>query len=98
MELRFTPLGLQDLDEIWSFVACDSLDAADKFIDRILEKCCLIAENPGLGRARDDLAEGVRGFPVGNYLIFYHVLGDALFVDRVLSGYRDLLAVFPNDH
>lgn len=97
MELRLTQLSRQDLDEIWSFIAGDSWDAADNFIDRILEKCCLVAENPGLGRAREDLAEGIRGFPVGNYLIFYHVSGDALFVDRVLSGYRDLIAAFPDD-
>jgi len=94
VQLRFTQRSRGDLDDVWDYIACDSIDEADGFIDRILRKCLLIAENPEVGRARDELVKGVRSFPVGNYLIFYHVSDDVVYVDRVLSGYRDLLAAF----
>ena len=94
MELRFTQRSRGDLDEIWDYIACDSVEEADGFVDRVLKTCVLIAGNPGMGRSRDELVEGIRSFPVGNYLVFYHLAEDAVFIDRVLSGYRDLLAAF----
>jgi toxin ParE1/3/4 len=43
-----------------------------------------------MGRARDDIASGVRHFPVGRYLIFYRVLDDGVEVVRYLHGMRRL--------
>ena len=40
--------------------------------------------------ARDDLATGVRYFPVGNYLILYRDLGDGIEVVRYVHGRRRL--------
>jgi toxin ParE1/3/4 len=50
-----------------------------------------LRDNPLAGRARPELAENVRSFPVGNYVIFYRPLQDGIEIVRVLSGYRDLL-------
>jgi toxin ParE1/3/4 len=50
----------------------------------------LLSEFPGLGRPRDELAESLRSFPVGNYVIFYLPLGDGINVIRVLHGARDI--------
>ena len=38
---------------------------------------------------REDLARGLRFYPVGNYLIFYTVGDDGITVARVLHGARD---------
>jgi toxin ParE1/3/4 len=94
LELRITARGERDLDDLWDYIARDSIGEADRFVDRVLERCRLIAGNPDIGRPRDDLVEGVRSFPVGDHLVFYHVEGETLFVDRVVSGYRDLPALF----
>ncbi len=52
------------LDEIWLFIAQDSLDAADRFVDFLTDKFPLLASSPRMGRRRDDLSPGLRGFPV----------------------------------
>lgn len=97
MKLRFTHRSRRDLDDAWDYISLDSLAVADRFVDRVIEKCRLIAENPQMGRARDELVEGVRSFPVDNYLIFYHSREGFVFIDRVISGYRDLLAAFDGE-
>jgi len=83
-----------DLREIWFYVARDNTDAADRFVDRIQKKCQLLAESPRIGRSRAELGPGLRSFPIGNYLIFYRSVHDGIEVVRILSGYRDLDALF----
>lgn len=53
------------------------------------------AERPGLGHARDDLAdETLRVWTVHSYLVIYRPETRPLQVVRVLSGYRDIAALF----
>ena len=49
-----------------------------------------LAGMPGMGRARDDLAAGLRSFPVGGFLIFSHALENGAEVVRVLHGARNI--------
>ncbi len=93
-QLRFNAQARFDLDDIWRYIAGRSIERADGFIDRIEEKCRLLAENPMLGRSREELAPSLRSFPVGNYLLFYVPLEDGVEVVRVLSGARDLPSAF----
>ena len=41
-----------------------------------------------------DRASGLRGFPVGRYVILYRVDGDDALILRVVHGRRDLEALF----
>lgn len=75
-------------------IALDDPSTADRFIDRIDRKLRMLARSPGVGRAREQLGPGLRSFPIGNYLIFYRAVPDGIVVVRVLSGYRDLDALF----
>ena len=59
------PRAKADLSDIWQFIAEDSDDQADAFIDLIDQKFQLLAQQSGLGRRREELAEGLRSFPVG---------------------------------
>ncbi len=43
-----------------------------------------------MGRARDELARGVRSFPFGRYVVFYMPLDNGIDVVRVLHGSRDI--------
>jgi toxin ParE1/3/4 len=80
----------QDRLDIWLYVAADNLDAADHLLDESDETHRLLAGAPGLGRARDDIAPGLRYFPVGNYLILYEALPDGITVVRLVHGARHL--------
>lgn len=92
-----THLARLDLVEIWTQIALDSPKQADGFVDRIGKKLELLARLPRMGRRRDELAPGLRSFPVGDYLIFYKPLEDGIVVVRVLSGFRDIDALFESE-
>ena len=86
------PRAKADLSEIWEFIAEDSDDQADAFIDLIDQKFQLLAQQGGLGRRREELAEGLRSFPVGRYVIFYLAIPGGVQIVRVLHGARDIEA------
>ncbi len=86
------PRAKADISEIWEFIAEDSDDQADAFIDLIDQKFQLLAQKSGLGRRREELAEGLRSFPVGRYVIFYLPIPGGVQIVRVLHGARDIEA------
>ena len=88
------PLALQDLDEIWDYIAQDNPPAADELLGMIEEKCCLLAEYPNLGTSCDNLHPSLRFLPVGKYLLFYMPLENGIDLVRVLHGARDLESLF----
>jgi toxin ParE1/3/4 len=88
------PLAEADIFEIWDYIADDSMEAADRWVDQLDEKFQLIATQPMMGRAREELETGLRSFPFGRYVIFYMRLGSGIDVVRVLHGARDIDAVF----
>jgi toxin ParE1/3/4 len=47
-----------------------------------------------MGRARDELAPGIRSFPFGRYLIFYLPISGGIDIVRFLHGARDVDRVF----
>lgn len=87
---EFTPQAKTDLLELAHYIANDSLDAADRFLELIDDKCKMLAEHPQLGPERESLVPSLRSFAVGDYLIFYRPTDSGIEVIRVLSGYRDL--------
>lgn len=86
-----------DLNEIWLYIAADNVTAADRFIDELVSRFQTLAAEPGIGRTRDELAESLRSFPVGNYVILYRTIQDGIEVVRVLSGFRDIPYIFADD-
>ena len=54
----------------------------------------LIASQPMMGRARNELVADLRSFPYGRYIIFYIPIDDGIDVVRVLHSSRDVDAVF----
>ena len=92
--VRTTRQAELDLLEIWLYIAEDNPGAATRLLHRVDETCRRLAESPHLGRAREQLARGLRSLPVSNYLLFYRHRGDAIELIRVLHGARDLEALF----
>jgi toxin ParE1/3/4 len=74
MQPRITKQAESDLEEAWDYVAERNLRAADRLLDRILERARLHARFPLMGRPRDDLLPGLRSFSVSSNVIFYRPL------------------------
>ena len=94
LKLVISDEAVTDLIDLWTYIAEDSPERADQFVEQIQEKCETLAETPMMGRERSELLPGMRSFPIGRYLIFYRIVEETLQVVRVLSGYRDLDALF----
>lgn len=90
------PAAQEDIDLLWDYIAEDSPGNADKFIRKLDETFRLLAGNPFLGRERPELAEGLRSFPFGRYLIFYIALNDGIEVIRLI-GQQDIPSVSLSD-
>ena len=91
------PLAEADVLEIWDYIADDGIAAADRWVDRLDKQFQVLAMQPMMGRARDELAPGVRSFPFGRYVVFYLPLDGGIDVGRVLHGARDIDAAFNPD-
>jgi toxin ParE1/3/4 len=85
----------KDLSEIDDFIAEDDPQAANRFLDAFERKCQMLAQFPEMGRRWDDIIPPLRSFPLGKYLIFYSLSEEGAEIVRVLSGYRDFEAIFP---
>ncbi len=93
--VRLSPRAEADIDAIWRYIANDSPANADRFLPRLLDACrTTLATFPESGRRRDELANGLRSFPVGNYVIYYRALDGGVEVVRILHAARDVHSVF----
>ena len=88
------PRARTDINEIWEYIAEDSETQADAFVDRLSAKFSLLAQQPDLGRVRDELLLDLRSFPFERYVIFYRAISMGIEVVRVLHSARDIDAQF----
>lgn len=86
--------ALDDLFEIWAYIAENNPVAADGVLDRIDVACQRLAQFPLSGRDRGELAAGLRSLTEGNFLILYRVTETSIQLVRVLHGARDIDAMF----
>ena len=85
-----TPSAERDLLEIWDYIATDSIDAADRVIANIRSEFQKLADMPGMGHARPELAEAYRVWNIYSYLIVYRPETQPIQIIRVVSGFRNL--------
>jgi len=86
----FHPEAFLDLDEIWEFIAEDSLGAADKVIADILAALDALVQFPHQGYRRSDLTSRPLRFKrVYDYLIAYAPDERPLWVVAVIHGNRN---------
>jgi antitoxin ParD1/3/4/toxin ParE1/3/4 len=83
--------AIEDLDEIWLYIARDSIDAADRVELALREAMRLLGERPGIGHVREDLTErAVKFWPVFAYLIVYDPGKRPVEIVRILHGALDI--------
>ncbi|MDR3725615.1 MAG: type II toxin-antitoxin system RelE/ParE family toxin [Terracidiphilus sp.] len=81
----------QDLDDIWEYIAHDSIDAADSWIGKLFDAFSVLAQTPGMGHRREDLtAYPVLFWPLGAYLILYRIQRSRIEIVAVTQGARDI--------
>lgn len=85
----FHPEASADLDEIWEFIAADSLDAADRVIEEILGAIEVLVPFPHQGHRRPDLTSRPILFANSReYLVAYAPDEKPLLVVAVIHGRR----------
>jgi plasmid stabilization system protein ParE len=80
-----------DLLEAWLFIAEENTTAADRVLDAIEHGSEVLSLQPLMGRARPELAEGVRSWPTSTpYILFYLADDQGITMLRVLHHARDV--------
>jgi plasmid stabilization system protein ParE len=96
-QYQFTPQAVSDLLEIWTFIARDNLEAADRVEEAIFRACDLLADAPLAGRVRKDLTPLPVRFwvvqPYSKYMIVYDPEKKPLQIIRILHGARNLPSI-----
>jgi antitoxin ParD1/3/4/toxin ParE1/3/4 len=83
--------ALEDLDEIWLYIAKDSTEAAARVELALRNAMRMLGEQPGIGHFRKDLTErAVKFWPVFSYLIVYDPEKRPVEIVRVLHGAIDI--------
>lgn len=101
-KLIVSPLARSDMREIGDYISRElrNPDAAFRMIRRFQDAMTPLREFPEMGSPL--LMAGKQSAPYrflvcGSYLIFYHISSEAVYIDRVLYGRRDYLALLFGD-
>ena len=91
-EYRIKSLAQADLESIWLYT-CEqwSVTQADSYLEAIIQRFDWIAENPTLGKSRDDVKQGYYCFPEGMHLIFYILKNDRVEIIGVPHQRMDII-------
>ncbi|HEY3973550.1 MAG TPA: type II toxin-antitoxin system RelE/ParE family toxin [Candidatus Sulfotelmatobacter sp.] len=89
-----TRLAKADIFDIWSYIAKDSKESADRVEQAIFEACAFVADAPERGHSRADLTKRSLRFwtltRYPNYSIVYRPDMSPIQVVAVLHGRRNL--------
>ncbi|WHZ10128.1 MAG: hypothetical protein OJF60_000567 [Burkholderiaceae bacterium] len=92
--IALTRSAQTDLLEAWLYIAEENQQAADRMLDTIDEETRTLLLQPLMGRARPELADGVRSWPTSTpYILFYLADDEGITVLRVLHHARDIRQV-----
>jgi toxin ParE1/3/4 len=89
MKIRWTEKAASDIEGIYDFISQNNPDAALNVVLGLYDSIAQLRTFPGLGRAADEqFSQGTRVLLRPPYLIFYHVVEDAIVIDSILHGNR----------
>ena len=98
-EIDISPRAYQDLEDIKLYISSklSNPDAARKILKDIIEALRSLTKMPDRGtKLKNNLLtnSNYRFIPCHNYLIFYRVTGNHIFISRILYKSRNLSAFF----
>ena len=97
-KIYYSPEAKRDLDDIWEYIESElsNATAARKVINRIMDDVGQLGLFPSLGAklsSSTDAETDYRYIVSGNYMTFYRISQNDIYVDRILYGRRDYLRV-----
>jgi toxin ParE1/3/4 len=95
MKLEVTPRALGDVRSIALFSRRTwGAGKAREYVAALWDRIHWLADNPMLGRIRDDVHPNYRSYRQGSHLIFYVVLAEAVRVIGIPHTAMDVAAYF----
>jgi toxin ParE1/3/4 len=86
----------RDLERIGNYLAreTDNPEIVDRVYSGLAHVLELIGENPLMGREWLELSAGLRGFPHGDYMVFWRIRKDSVQIVRVMHQKQDIARAF----
>lgn len=102
-EIHFSPEALNDLVKIKEYIEEDLLNpsAAVETINKITKSLRILETFPHSGPLLSSIADvnsDYRFVISGNYISFYRVNNDEVYVDRILYSHRDYIRILFGDN
>lgn len=100
--IHYSPEVQNDLDEIWEYITFELCNpqAAENSVNKIMDTVDELENFSEIGAPLSsvtDIESDYRFLTSGNYMVFYRVNGQDVYIDRVLYGRRDYLRIlFPD--
>ena len=93
LEIIVTPSAEEDMQNIFDFIARDNISKAIEMIDIFEKKFDILAMFPKSGFIKSKLiVRDVRCAVVAeHYQIIYFIRNNVLYIQRVLTGYQDII-------
>ena len=89
-DYKLTDAAKSDLREISAYTKKTWGKEQEKAYREILRAALrVVAKAPKIGQKRDELAEGLRSFPVGNHIAYYVEKGKGIEIARILHPSMD---------
>lgn len=92
----------RDLDDIWDYIVSElqNRSAAEHVTNRIMDAVDQLKSFAEMGTLLSSIADvgsEYRYLVSGNYMVFYRVQGNDVYIDRVLYGRSDYMSVLFKD-
>ena len=97
-KIHYSPKSLSDLDEIFDYIAFELKDiiAADNTVNNIIDSINILkqfAESGSILCLPTGEVTIYRYVISGNYLSFYHLSENEIYIDRIIYGRRDYIKI-----
>ena len=101
-KIHYSPESRRDLDDIWDYFVLElqNRSAAERVIDRIMDAVDPLKNFAEMGTPLSSIADigtDYRFLVSGNYMVFYRVQDNDVYIDRVLYGRSDYMSVLFKD-
>ena len=101
-KIHYSSESRRDLDDIWDYIVSDlqNRSAAERVIDHIMNAVDPLKNFAEMGTPLSSIADigtEYRFLVSGNYMVFYRVQGNDVYIDRVLYGRSNYMSILFND-
>jgi toxin ParE1/3/4 len=87
-------LASRDLDDIAEYFVETNVEAGERFFQKFNQKGQQLVIFPSSGKSYAEIRTDLRGVSLDGYIIFYRILENGIEILRVVSGRRNLPALF----